>query len=96
MTTCAIQNKPIPTTDHLLQTTEDGHPDIRKVRVQFGMEQEEIANLLGVGVGTYRSWEQHQRAPSAAALTLLKIFAARPDVVCKVMGTKMPGKRKLD
>jgi len=72
---------------HGLPITETGQPDLRRVRDTFGMEQEEISNFLGVGVGTYRSWEGHHRTPSAAALSLLKILVARPDVVRDVLGT---------
>lgn len=71
----------------IFPVTDTGQPDLRRVRDSLGMEQEEISDFLGVGVGTYRSWEGHHRTPSAAALSLLKILVARPDVVRDVLGS---------
>lgn len=80
---------------HSLPTTDDGHPDLRLVRELFGMEQEELSTFLGIGLETYKSWESHRRNPSRAAVSLLKILVARPDVVCQVLGTQNKAVMKM-
>lgn len=66
-----------------------GKIDLKAIRKNFKLEQEEFALLLGVSPSTYRSWEYGQRRPSDGALSLLKIAAARPDVVKLVLGTNV-------
>ena len=66
-----------------------GRIDLKAIRKSFKLEQEEFALLLGVSASTYRSWEYEQRQPSDAALSLLKIAAARPDVVKQVLGANV-------
>lgn len=66
-----------------------GKIDLKTIRKSFKLEQEEFALLLGVSPSTYRSWEYGQRQPSDGALSLLKIAAARPDVVKQVLGANI-------
>jgi DNA-binding transcriptional regulator YiaG len=65
---------------------EDGTYNIRAIRKQARMTQEDFAALLGVSPATYRSWEYRNHA-SGPALSLLKIAAMRPDVLKECLGT---------
>jgi len=43
--------------------------------------QSEFARLINVSVRTIQEWEQGRRKPTGAALTLLRLIAARPSIV---------------
>lgn len=43
--------------------------------------QREFAAVLGVSVRTLQSWEQGRRQPSGAAAALLKLIAAKPELL---------------
>lgn len=70
--------------------------DARTVRASLGMSQPKMAAFLGVSYHTYRSWEDEnpttRKNPSGAARSLLRICAARPDVVLAVLNP--PAKRR--
>lgn len=59
-------------------------PDVRNIRENTGLSQSEFAALLGVSVRTVQDWEQHRRAPSGAARTLLIIAHKNPGVLLGV------------
>ncbi|CAG0961927.1 hypothetical protein RHDC4_00743 [Rhodocyclaceae bacterium] len=63
--------------------------DARAVRASMGMSRSKMADFLGVSYHTYRSWEEKnpdmRKKPSGAARSLLRICAARPDVVRAVL-----------
>lgn len=44
---------------------------IKQLRKAYRQTQEEFAELLGVGLGTLRFWEQGQGKPTGSALRLL-------------------------
>lgn len=60
--------------------------NVAKLRADHGLTIKEMAALLGVGVSTYTGWEYGGENPSGAALSLLQIMAARPDVIYEVLG----------
>lgn len=66
----------------------DGTPNARRIRkiVFPKMSAEDFAHLLGVSASTYRSWEYNKRQPSGAALSLLKMAAAAPELVQDILG----------
>lgn len=45
--------------------------------------QNEFAAMLGVSVRTLQSWEQGKRQPSGAAASLLKLIAAKPELLAE-------------
>ncbi|MEZ5316178.1 MAG: helix-turn-helix domain-containing protein [Vicinamibacterales bacterium] len=47
--------------------------------------QEQFARMLGISVGTLRNWEQGKRCPQGPARALLRIAAADPEAVSKVL-----------
>jgi putative transcriptional regulator len=58
---------------------------VKHVREKLGMTQEEFAQMLGVSARTLEGWEQGKTKPSGAAVSLIKIAVARPDVVREVL-----------
>ncbi len=60
-------------------------PDIRKVRVIFGMSQSQMAVFLNVSVRTLQNWEQGRRGPTGAARTLLRIMQKEPEAIRRAL-----------
>lgn len=57
-------------------------PDrILNLRRALNLTQTEFARVLNVPAATERSWERGLRSPSGAALRLLQIAEARPEVL---------------
>ncbi len=54
---------------------------IRRLRRRLKMSQPQFAAALGVGLTTLRHWEQDVRPALGAADTLLRIVAAKPEVL---------------
>jgi putative transcriptional regulator len=59
--------------------------DIKEIRESADKSQKEFANMIGVKVGTLRNWEQGRRKPQGAALSLLRVVAADPVYVSKIL-----------
>lgn len=59
--------------------------NVKEVREKAHKSQIEFADMIGVKVGTLRNWEQGRRKPEGAALTLLKVVAADPGYVERVL-----------
>lgn len=61
------------------------HPsEIRAIRVgQYNMTQGNFAQLIGVVLDTYRTWEQGRWVPSSAAQSLLLIARDYPEIFLK-------------
>jgi putative transcriptional regulator len=59
-----------------------------RLRQRLGMSQAVFAQTLNVSTKTVQSWEQGERRPSQAALRLLQILEARPQVVGEVLGNR--------
>ncbi len=60
-------------------------PDVRAIRDQYGLTQEQFAQLLGLSVATLRNWEQGRRKPEGAARVLLRVAAKYPEAVLDVV-----------
>jgi putative transcriptional regulator len=58
---------------------------VKNARDKLGMTQVEFAKLLGVSARTLEGWEQGIKKPSGAAMSLIAIATARPDVVREVL-----------
>ena len=63
-------------------------PDIREIRIGFGLTQEKFAALLGISVNTLRNWEQGRRVPEGPARVLLQVAAKHPEAVLDVVQAK--------
>ncbi|MCG5539531.1 DNA-binding transcriptional regulator [Halorhodospira sp. 9622] len=60
-------------------------PQVRRIRAELGLSQEEFARLLGVSASGLRKWEQGQRTPRGAAATLLRIMEREPQAVARAL-----------
>ena len=57
--------------------------DVKAVREQIGLSQNEFAQLMRVSIKTLQNWEQHRRNPTGPAAALLKIVSTAPDLALK-------------
>lgn len=62
--------------DRLLKSAEEivhtfTLPDVKKIRLDNRLKQQEFANVLGVSVAFVKSWELDRRVPNGPALKLL-------------------------
>ena len=54
---------------------------VAAIRAKLRLSQPEFANLLSVGVGTVRNWEQGRRQPTGATRLLLRLADHHPKIV---------------
>jgi putative transcriptional regulator len=60
-------------------------PDVKKIRADYELSQNEFAALMGISVKTLRNWEQGRRVPGGPARVLLQVAAKHPDVIWDVV-----------
>jgi putative transcriptional regulator len=60
--------------------------DVKNIRAQVGMSQNEFASAFGISVSTLRHWERGDRKPHGPALVLLNVVAKEPQAVLKALG----------
>ena len=60
-------------------------PDIKKIRSNLGLPQQDFAYMIGVSVDTLQNWEQERRAPHGPALALLTMFKNNPKAAFKIL-----------
>jgi len=61
----------------MLKPPEDFSGQVREVRRQLGLSQEELAHALGVSFATINRWENGKTKPSKMAKTVWKQFCQR-------------------
>jgi putative transcriptional regulator len=59
--------------------------DVRLIRERLGLTQEEFARRFGLRLEMVRGWEDRSLTPDAAAVTLLRVIWAEPEVVRRVV-----------
>ncbi len=59
--------------------------DVKNIRSQVGMSQNEFASAFGISVSTLRHWERGDRKPHGPALVLLNVVAKEPSAVLKAL-----------
>jgi putative transcriptional regulator len=59
--------------------------DVKRIRADYQMTQNDFAGLLGISVKTLRNWEQGRRQPQGAARVLLQVAAKHPKAVADVI-----------
>jgi putative transcriptional regulator len=59
--------------------------DVREIRAQFHATQRAFATMLGINLETLRNWEQGRRSPQGPARALLRLAAASPRAVARVL-----------
>ncbi len=63
-------------------------PNVKKIRSNYKLSQNEFAALMGISVSTLRNWEQGRRAPEGSARVLLQVAAKHPEVIWDVVKVK--------
>jgi len=59
--------------------------DVKNIRSNVGMSQNEFASAFGISVSTLRHWERGDRTPNGPALVLLNVVAKEPQAVLKAL-----------
>jgi len=59
--------------------------DVKNIRANVGMSQNEFASAFGISVSTLRHWERGDRMPHGPALVLLNVVAKEPKAVLKAL-----------
>lgn len=59
--------------------------DVKALRTEIGMTQEEFAAKFGVSTATLRHWERGDRHPHGPALVLLNVIQHNPQAVIKAL-----------
>ena len=59
--------------------------DVKAVREQFRMSQNQFADILMISVRTLQKWEQGERTPDGAAYALLRIMEREPEAVLRAL-----------
>ncbi|MFM9864599.1 MAG: helix-turn-helix domain-containing protein [Micropepsaceae bacterium] len=59
--------------------------DVAKIRAKLKLSQSEFAALLDVSTRVVQDWEQHRKAPSGAARSLLKVVQREPAAVRRAL-----------
>lgn len=55
--------------------------DIKHIRENYKLTQEQFSALLGISVSTLRNWEQGRRVPEGPAMVLLRVAEKHPQAV---------------
>lgn len=80
----ADPDSPILTQEELKQFKRV-HPvkavDVKVIREDLHLSQEQFAHYFGVSIRTIQEWEQHRRSPTATARNFLKVIALHPRMV---------------
>lgn len=56
-------------------------PDVKAIRSNTGLKQDDFASLVGVSPALVQGWEQHRRTPSGSSLKLLRMIELKPDLI---------------
>lgn len=56
-------------------------PDVKALRENAGLKQEEFAQAVGVSPSLVQSWEQKRRIPSGSSLKILLMLEHNPALI---------------
>ncbi len=56
-------------------------PDVRAIRRQLHMSQQEFAEAYRIPLATLKNWEQGRRAPDAPAAAYLQAISRKPQLI---------------
>ncbi|MBT8086212.1 MAG: helix-turn-helix domain-containing protein [Woeseia sp.] len=59
--------------------------DVKGIRQNFGMTQQQFADFLMISVRTLQKWEQGERDPDGASHTLLRVMEKEPEAVKRAL-----------
>lgn len=60
-------------------------PNLKDIRRQLHMTQEQFAESFSLPLGTIRDWEQGAKQPDTAAKVLLRVIAKNPQAVLQAL-----------
>lgn len=63
-------------------------PDPQEIRQRLGLTQRQFSRQFQIALGTLRDWEQGARRPDSAAKAYLRVIAAAPDAVRRILHTE--------
>lgn len=64
---------------------EVSRSEVRAIRQQYALSQQDFARLFGISVRTLQKWEQGRRLPQGPAKVLLNVIAKNPQAVWDVL-----------
>jgi len=64
---------------------EVSRPEVKAIRQQYSLSQQDFARLFGISVRTLQKWEQGSRFPQGPAKVLLSVIAKNPQAVWDVL-----------
>ncbi len=59
--------------------------DVKAIRKQLELTQDEFAAMIGVSVRTIQNWEQGHREPEGPAKALLRVVEKQPQAVLEAL-----------
>jgi len=62
--------------------------NVKPIRENTGMSQQNFCAAFGISIGTLRHWEQGLRSPKGASRVLLKVIKHNPVAIIEVMHNK--------
>ena len=68
-----------------VKKVEKPRVQVKRIRRKVGLTQATFATVLGISVSGLRKWEQGQRQPHGAALTLLNVMDREPEAVIRAI-----------
>ena len=68
--------------------------DIRKLRKQLALTQEEFAHEIGVTFATVNRWENRKSKPSRLALKILGALSEKTEATARKPSRKKTGRRR--
>jgi putative transcriptional regulator len=60
-------------------------PDVKKIRENLHVSQNEFAHMIGVSENTIQNWEQGRRKPEGPAVALLRVTESNPRAVFEAL-----------
>lgn len=60
-------------------------PDIKAIRENMHLTQQQFAALMGISMRTLQNWEQGRRSPEGPARVLLQVAAKHPQALLDVV-----------
>lgn len=60
---------------------EVSRPEVKAIRQQYSLSQQDFARLFGISVRTLQQWEQGSRLPQGPAKVLLNVIEKNPKAV---------------
>jgi putative transcriptional regulator len=63
-------------------------PDVKAIRENLKLSQQQFSALLGISIRTLQNWEQGRRTPEGPARVLLLVAAKKPQALLDVVGSR--------